>query len=130
MQSNVLPTFGPRVATFSFTPVLRQRVGRTAHWHLDCGFTERHVGSIADSNQRKSGIPNMRRYLLAGIVAGLMVVVSPSTGQSNPDVENAERSSFAVQQLISPSTGLRDEAEMVLVGGGLFVLAALLRRAT
>ena len=71
----------------------------------------------------------MRRYLLAGIVAGLMVIVSPSTGQSNPDMEMTERSSFAVQQLISQSTGFRDELAMVLVGGGLFVLAALVRRA-
>jgi hypothetical protein len=69
----------------------------------------------------------MRRYLLAGIVAGFMVVVSPSTGQSNPGPELVERP-FAVQQLISQSTGIRDEAAMVLVGGALFVLAALVRR--
>ena len=71
----------------------------------------------------------MRRYLLAGIVAGFMVVVSPSTGQTNPDPEISERP-FAVQQLISQSTGIRDEAAMVLVGGGLLVLAALVRRST
>jgi hypothetical protein len=71
----------------------------------------------------------MRRYLLAGVVAGFMVIVAPSTGQSNPDREDAERSPFAVQQLIAQSSGLRDEAAMVLVGGGLFVLAALVRRA-
>jgi len=71
----------------------------------------------------------MRRYLLSGIVAGLIVIASPSSGQSNPEEENIGRSSFAVQQLISQSTGLRDEAAMVLVGGGLLALAALVRRA-
>ena len=71
----------------------------------------------------------MRRYLLAGIVAGFMVIVSPSTGQTSPDPEISERP-FAVQQLISQSTGMRDEAAMVLVGGGLLILAALVRRST
>jgi hypothetical protein len=71
----------------------------------------------------------MRRYLLSGVVAGLIVIASPSTGQSNPGEETIERPPFAVQQLISQSTGLRDEAAMVLVGGGLLALAALVRRA-
>jgi hypothetical protein len=92
-------------------------------------LTERHVGSIAGARTKEVGFPNMRRYLLAGIVAGFMVIVSPSTGQSNPDPEVTERP-FAVQQLISQSTGIRDEAAMVIVGGALFVLAALVRRAT
>jgi hypothetical protein len=70
----------------------------------------------------------MRRYLLSGVVAVLIVIASPSTSQSNPGEENIERP-FAVQQLISQSTGLRDEAAMVLVGGCLLVLAALVRRA-
>ena len=70
----------------------------------------------------------MRRYLVIGIVAGLLLFVAPSTGQSNPGNES-ERSPFAVQQLIAQSSGLRDEAAMVLIGGGLLVLAALVRRA-
>ena len=72
----------------------------------------------------------MRRYMLAGIVAGFMVIVSPSTGRSNPDREEAEtRAPIAVQQLTPQSSGLRDEAAMVLVGGSLLVLAAAVRRA-
>jgi hypothetical protein len=73
----------------------------------------------------------MRRYLLAGIVGGLMLIVSPTTGRSNPDPDEprVERSPIAVQQLTAPSSGLRDEAAMVLVGGGLLVLAAAVRRA-
>ena len=72
----------------------------------------------------------MRRYLLAGIVAGFMVIVSPSAGRSNPDTDRAvDRSPLAVQQLTTQSSGLRDEAAMVLVGGGLLVLAAAVRRA-
>ena len=74
----------------------------------------------------------MRRYMLAGIVAGFMVIVSPSTGRSNPDRDEAEaeaRAPIAVQQLTSQSSGLRDEAAMVLVGGTLLVLAAAVRRA-
>jgi len=71
----------------------------------------------------------MRRYMLAGIIAGLMLIVAPSTGRSNPDREERERSPFAVHQLIGQTSGLRDEAAMVLVGGGLLVLAALVRRA-
>jgi hypothetical protein len=87
------------------------------------------TSAVSPTRIKEVGFPNMRRYLLAGIVAGFMVIVSPSTGQSNPDQAVAERSPFAVQQLISQSAGLRDEAAMVLVGGGLFVLAALVRRA-
>jgi hypothetical protein len=91
-------------------------------------FHQPKVGSIADSHMEVR-YHSMRRCLLSGIVAALMVLASPSTGQSSPDQEIIERSPFAVQQLISQSTGLRDEAAMVLVGGGLLVLAALVRRA-
>jgi len=71
----------------------------------------------------------MRRYLMAAVVAGLIVIASPSTGRSNSGFDNIERSEFAVPHLISQSTGLRDEAAMVLVGGCLLALAAVVRRA-
>lgn len=73
----------------------------------------------------------MRRYLLAGIVSGFMVIMSPTAGRSNPDREDAVEpsSTVAVQHVTVEPTGLRDEAAMVLVGTGLLVLAAAVRRA-
>lgn len=72
----------------------------------------------------------MRRYLVAGLAAGFMVIVSPAAGRSNPDRNDAvEPVPMAVQRVAVAPSGLRDEAAMVLVGTGLLVLAAAVRRA-
>jgi hypothetical protein len=69
------------------------------------------------------------RYLLAVIAAAFMVIMSPAIGRTNPDHEDTvEQAPVAVQQVALPSSGLRDEAAMVLVGTGLLVLAAAVRR--
>jgi hypothetical protein len=72
----------------------------------------------------------MSRNLAAGAAAALMVIASPSTGRSNPDRDEAvEQTHVAVQRVALAPTELRDEAAMVLVGAGLLVLAAAVRRA-
>lgn len=73
----------------------------------------------------------MRRHLVAGLAAGLMVIVSPAAGRSNPDRDRAvEPPPVALQQVAIEPSGFRDEAAMVLVGAGLLVLAAAVRRST
>ena len=73
----------------------------------------------------------MPRYMVAGLATVLMVIVSPTASRSNPEYpdydEAVEPAPVAVQHVIGPS-GLRDEAAMVLVGAGLLVLAAAVRR--
>ena len=72
----------------------------------------------------------MHRYLVAGLAAAFMVIVSPSAGRSNPDHEVVEPAPVAVQRVSIVPANLRDEAAMVLVGAGLLVLAAAVRRST
>ena len=75
-------------------------------------------------------MPRIRRYLVAGLFAALLVIVSPTVGRSNPDPDERIGSvPVAVQHVALEPSGLRDEAAMVLVGTGLLVLAAAVRRA-
>lgn len=71
----------------------------------------------------------MRRYLLTGLTAALMVIMFASAGRSHPDREETVESPVAVQRIVVGPSGLRDEAAMVLVGTGLLALAAAVRRA-
>jgi uncharacterized membrane protein len=71
----------------------------------------------------------MCRYLVVGAAATLILIVSPRAGQSNPDQETAvEPTPVAVQRVVVAPADFRDEAAMVLVGAGLLILAAAVRR--
>lgn len=74
----------------------------------------------------------MRRYLLSMTVAGFVgLMASPTAG--GPAVpekdQRVDRAPLAVQRVAIPSSGIRDEAMMVLVGTALIGLAAAVRRA-
>ena len=73
----------------------------------------------------------MRRYLLSVTVAGFVGLASPTAG--GPAVpekdQTVDRAPLAVQRVAIPSSGIRDEAMMVLVGTALIGLAAAVRRA-
>lgn len=71
----------------------------------------------------------MHRFMVAGLATVLMLIVSPTASRSNPDYdETVEPAPVAVQHVSTMPSGLRDEAAMVLVGAGLLVLAAAVRR--
>ncbi|HJR61192.1 MAG TPA: hypothetical protein VJ813_17400 [Vicinamibacterales bacterium] len=73
----------------------------------------------------------MRRYLLSMTVAGFIgLMASPAAGGAAPDKDDAvDPAPLAVQRVAIPSSGLRDEAMMVLVGTALIGLAGAVRRA-
>ena len=72
----------------------------------------------------------MRRFLLSVTFAGLLALMaSPHATADTPDNEALAPATVAVQRVSLLSTGLRDEAMMVLVGTALIGLAAAVRRA-
>ena len=71
----------------------------------------------------------MRRYLLTVAAAGWIGIgASPAFATGVTDGEEVESAAVAVHQVVGESTGLRDEAMMVLVGSALIGLAAAVRR--
>ena len=70
----------------------------------------------------------MPKYLLFAVVAGLLAFMAPMALADTPD-EDSARPPVAVQRVSFGSTGLRDEATMILVGTALIGLAAAVRRA-
>lgn len=86
------------------------------------------VGNIA-VHESEDRVAFMRRYLLAASTAAFVVIVSPTASGTSPEPEQAvEPAPVAVQRVSGEPSGLRDEAAMVLVGTGLLVLAAAVRR--
>lgn len=72
----------------------------------------------------------MRKYLLFAIVAGMLVfLASPDAIADIPHDDAVTAAPVAVQRVSVPSSNLRDEAAMVLVGSALIGLAAVVRRA-
>jgi hypothetical protein len=71
----------------------------------------------------------MRKLLLSVITAGMLALSASPAFAGNPDDEAVAPAPVAVQRVSTPSTGLRDEATMVLVGTALIGLAAAVRRA-
>lgn len=74
----------------------------------------------------------MRRQLQAVVVAGLLgFSASPVVGgpSSSTTAEVLEAAPVRVGALPSESSGLRDEAAMLIVGTALIALAAAVRRA-
>ena len=72
----------------------------------------------------------MRRYLATVVFAGAAFGAAPlAATPSEPEPVVEGTTAVAVQQTRIPSTGLRDEAAMVLVGTALIGLAAAVRRA-
>lgn len=71
----------------------------------------------------------MRKHLLSALFAGMLALAASPALAGNPDDETVAPAPVAVQRVSVPSTGLRDEATMVLVGTALIGLAAAVRRA-
>ena len=71
----------------------------------------------------------MRTLLLSVIFAGVLAMIAPAAWAGNPDDDAVAPVPVAVQRVSMPSTGMRDEATMVLVGTALIGLAAAVRRA-
>jgi len=71
----------------------------------------------------------MGKYLWFVIVAVLVAVMAPMAIADTPDDDAVTPVPVAEQRVSFPSTGLRDEATMVLVGAALIGLAAAVRRA-
>ena len=75
----------------------------------------------------------MRKHLLTVIVAGFLFAVASTADASATPKNEADTAAapapVAVQRIAVPSTGLRDEAAMVLVGTALIGLGAAVRRA-
>lgn len=75
----------------------------------------------------------MRRGLLSVACAALLaILLAPSVtlGTTKAESETALQATVAVQRVNLVTSGLRDEAAMVLVGTALIALAAAVRRTT
>ena len=71
----------------------------------------------------------MRKYLGTLMVAGVLgCFATPAAAGTNKE-ESVAPAPVAVQQVAVPSTGMHDQAAMVLVGTALIGLAAAVRRA-
>ena len=71
---------------------------------------------------------DMRKYLASLVFTGCALAASPLAAAPSGEAET-DAPAVAVQQVRAQSTGLRDEAAMVLVGTALIGLAAAVRRA-
>ena len=72
----------------------------------------------------------MLKYVLSVVVAGLLALMaSPMAIADTPVDDTVSAAPVAVHRVSLPSTGIRDEAAMVLVGTVLIGLAAAVRRA-
>ena len=72
----------------------------------------------------------MRRKLGNLVLGGVLALLaSPAYADRTGDTETTAAAPVAVQRVSLPTTGLRDEAAMVLVGTALIGLAAAVRKA-
>ena len=70
----------------------------------------------------------MRRYLVAFICAGCVMLVTTSGAVQDPRDRAEAVTTVAVQRVSLPAVSLSDEMTMVLVGTALIGLASLVRR--
>ena len=71
----------------------------------------------------------MRRFVVPIVFAGCGLLAGPTAATAGPETALETPPAVAVQRVAVPSTGIRDEAMMVLVGSVLIGVAAAVRRA-
>jgi len=72
----------------------------------------------------------MRKHVVSFICAGFVLLAAPVTATPDATAKvDTPPPPVAVQRVVLPTTGLRDEAAMVLVGSVLIGVAAAVRRA-